>query len=43
MKDYANEYIEAMADELIKRFGMRITTEILKATRLNVAKRMEDK
>ena len=43
MKDYAIEYIEAMDDELVKRFGMKITTEILKATRLKVAKRMKEK
>lgn len=42
MKDYLNEFPEALYEELEKRFGLQIANEVMKAVRLNVGKRMAE-
>ena len=43
MKEYGQEFPEALHEELEKRFGIQIANEVMKAIRLNVEKRMVEK
>lgn len=42
MKDFDQEFPEALHEELEKRFGIQIANEVMGAVRLNTEKRMKD-